>query len=105
MSAHTPGPWEIADATNIFTKLGAANAAGIECDANDGWLIADCSPGVSFVKGEETELSLTETKANARLIAAAPDLLEALKQLVNADDGLSPELDAARKAIAKATQP
>ena len=45
--------------------------------------------------------------ANARLIAAAPDLLEALKEIVAAADGkgweqLDPSFKKARAAIAKA---
>lgn len=39
---------------------------------------------------------------NARLIAAAPDLLEALKGVVKVADRATMEFDAARAAIAKA---
>ena len=48
------------------------------------------------------------TEANARLVAAAPDLLEALEEIVSAADGdgwkqLDATLGKARAAIAKAT--
>jgi hypothetical protein len=45
-----------------------------------------------------------ESKANARLIAAAPDLLEALQYVLSAHgEQLTDAFDQARKAIAKAT--
>lgn len=49
-------------------------------------------------------------EANARLIAAAPELLEALRDLLNDyDGGIEPGestlIDKARAAIAKATKP
>ena len=47
-----------------------------------------------------------EARANARLIAAAPELLEALQDMVSDHECLSkPTIDFARRAIAKATQP
>ena len=55
-------------------------------------------------------ISHDEEFANARLIAAAPDLLEALKDCVAVMDrelaglkAIQPELSSARAAIAKAT--
>lgn len=44
-------------------------------------------------------------KANARLIAAAPDLLNALTVLANAAESFGIPVDAARAAITKATTP
>ena len=84
MSKHTPGPWivtgfdkEFKDQINIQDdERGYYVAAAISCQAQE---------------------------ANARLIAAAPELLEALKNFV---DGCSVSVDAfavARAAIAKAT--
>lgn len=43
-----------------------------------------------------------ETEANAHLIAAAPDLLEALKGVMAIADRKTDEFDLARAAIAKA---
>lgn len=42
-------------------------------------------------------------EANGRLIASAPDLLEALKAVVSVADRATVEFDKARAAIAKAT--
>jgi hypothetical protein len=46
--------------------------------------------------------SMSEQLANARLIAAAPDLLEALEDLCSGDVSNQEKWDAARAAIAKA---
>lgn len=82
MSKHTPGPWCAVEGT-VFKDYGdkAYPVASVE-----GW-------------GEDTD-------HNARLIAAAPDLLEALKRIVDWDAaGLALTEDhagQARAAIAKA---
>jgi hypothetical protein len=62
----TPGPW------HVFR-----NSAG------DGWLLYD-SAGVdiAFLKDRLEAARFDESYANARLIAAAPDLLEALEAIV-----------------------
>src|SRR5271165_5079056 len=59
---HTPGPWR------WWRVLAVEGVAG-------GIVIADCGPSRSGYCDSETE-------ANARLIAAAPDMLEALKEFV-----------------------
>lgn len=92
MSKHTPGPWEVAYQ-----------------DKN----------GQSVVKGKHIEVATCwhhcvgsiekEMHSNARLIAAAPDLLEALqmllKRVIVGYDGLPQGygVSKARAAIAKAT--
>ena len=67
MGEHTPGPWEHKDGTIIA----------------DGWLrVADlwtCNPNDPSIDIVACE---AECDANARLIAAAPDLLEACRQLL-----------------------
>lgn len=92
---HTPGPWKILDTTRcngyeIF-RIGGNNAGG--------------SWAESITSGDRD--------ANARLIAAAPELLEALLAAIpelpthDHPDGLAdyecPALRKARAAIAKAT--
>ncbi len=86
-AAHTPGPW----------KVGSGNAV-------QGWTV--CIGDSEVLVGGVGIASL----ANARLIAAAPELLEALLQLKR--DGndfaewhpkFSPAIDAIYAAIAKAT--
>lgn len=64
---HTPGPWHCSHETSLHgTKLiyGA-----------DGYLIADA--------GRIHHRTETEMEANARLIAAAPELLEACKSFLS----------------------
>lgn len=106
-SKHTPGPWHVVNGVDVFTSLGAKNAEGIEEPINDGWHVADCAM---------EDLSYRESNANARLIAAAPDLLEALELIVmerawyrserpegyNIEDRLNAWEETARAAIAKA---
>lgn len=82
---HTPGPW-------------SANQAF--CPGRNEWVIE--------IQGEENfvadvKIVKTETSnANAALIAAAPELLEALLYVAN-DDGCPPDVaNVVLKAIAKA---
>ena len=83
MSAHTPGPWH-----TIGTL---ADRPLVE--AEDGGMVAD------LVEREDD----AETRANAILISAAPELLEALKRIVKEATGHTlAALDEAQAAIAKA---
>ena len=70
MSKHTPGPWEAkhrAGHDNQYrTEIFSAEHGGI---ATCAWTPKNCGNGVTG----------TYREANARLIAAAPDLLEALQ--------------------------
>jgi hypothetical protein len=87
MTQHTPGPWE-------FLPPDDGNCGAIT--AKTGWIC---------------DFAEEPSDANARLIAAAPDLLEALKNLVNqhntvygiGDMEMQSAIDFAHKAIAKAT--
>lgn len=81
---HTPGPW-------------AKNRYGELC-GSDHKRITLSDSGISLSCG----VPQPEYIANARLVAAAPDLLEALKAVVSVADRKTVEFDKAHAAIAKA---
>lgn len=100
MSGYTPGPWSVVEHDHAIcvqtesqkkTKFGASRYAAIG----------------GFDRSDQAQLA--EARANARLIAAAPDLLEALQlcrqhmynQASNTPDNAFEKLCA---AIAKATE-
>ncbi|MFJ3117860.1 hypothetical protein ACIPI6_15095 [Pseudomonas protegens] len=97
MNKHTPGPWVARPVPNA----GVRGHTGYAIDFNE-----DQEQVVDFVYEE----------ADARLIAGAPDLLEALQDLTDdiaerfdmdspsTNPGIKHCIDAARAAIAKATQ-
>ena len=99
-TTHTPGPWEIVkdrDSTQSYVTYRIGRAA-ISTEKG-----VTCSNSSALMSVEEAE-------ANARLIAAAPDLLEALQDclalMVNGPDGCADDPirieTVARAAIAKA---
>jgi hypothetical protein len=93
---HTPGPWH-ADGLEIWaTKAVRFNLTTVG------------TPMIAAVCAHADMEGGSPANANARLIAAAPDLLESLQEIVAAADGAGwSQLDAtlakARAAIAKAT--
>lgn len=93
MSKHTPGPW-------IYDE--AASEIGAETDNGAMTTIATMTDWFPEY--------YQERYANARLIAAAPDLLEALQEIaapacmaMNSADRVEAFRDIARAAISKAT--
>lgn len=82
---HTPGPWEVLNETEVFTGLGADSGDGLKALPSDGWMVADCGDCVTFTEIGPAELSRDLRRANAKLIAAAPlllnDLIDAAAQL------------------------
>lgn len=113
MSTFTPGPWDVKNDISVFSALGADSGDGYKAHSTDGWQIADCSEGLTFVDGGMVDLSYDIKKANARLIAAAPDLLEALedlkRELILSDVDMAyieshfrPWINKAESAVAKA---
>ena len=105
MSEHTPGPWKArpggAEVITAYAPEGV-RAHGYGC-GND--FIADLNDGEYHEYYDRAE-----QEANARLIAAAPELLEALEELADLVDDLvdgiyrpdSFTTQPARAAIAKA---
>lgn len=107
--AHTPGPWRVEDGTTLIWG---------DCIPHDhssrgmGYPIAACrtNPSGNWSTGPYAD----EAEANARLIAAAPDLLAAVQKLMALNnehapfggefyqDRLDCAWDAARAALAKA---
>lgn len=92
---HTPGPWEI----DVDTRpVEVCTIYGVPPQGEDGQRFI-------YVRGAIGDWDATEETnlANAHLIAAAPELLEALKGVLRIADRKTDEFDAARAAIAKAT--
>lgn len=88
---HTPGPWR-------YLRENGSPTTGQH-------MIAGAKPGYL---AEVRDCGSEDVEANARLIAAAPDMYEALKALYNSIDScveLNPKvLFKARAAIAKADE-
>ena len=101
MSEHTRGPWE-ANGDTVYAKDSGMRV----CDIR-GWGYLT-GKGVGAL-GLPDDQAFAIQLANARLIAAAPDVTEALKSCLNYIENTESELgirltcgDAARAALAKA---
>jgi hypothetical protein len=103
MQKHTPGPWTAKDESGQYfcdhDWHAESDSASLSCSAP------------IHANGEVVAIAVTEgwsdakIDANARLIAAAPDLLDALESLVEGMDASGIKgsyLESARAAIAKA---
>ena len=119
MSKHTPGPWFLSEkdmslseddvmSIGVMTKTGADDDESTCVTSVSAFGVASYEEGgVTYYGATAPDAaSLAVAHANARLIAAAPDLLEALRALVEAvednDQDSLRELIAAHAAIAKA---
>lgn len=119
MSKHTLGPWTFREYALTDEMLAEAETLGIKPVRfinNDGSVpvssagtkICNVDCQASFKRGSGHQAECEERDANARLIAAAPELLEALKALLSGSERhifsteCKTERDAARTAIAKA---
>lgn len=100
----TPGPWFVDDVTNMPVVYVTTHAPPYSTD-DDGYSALD---EIAVLYGDEVRI------ANARLIAAAPELLAALQNLVprferacayaeNDPETIALSVADARAAIAKAT--
>jgi len=112
-NAHTPGPWEVQELTHargeLWLQIGYSGCGPIvrmNCTAEP------MAPGV-IAESKYMATSQETQRANARLIAAAPELLAVCKQIFKEakniesdgymDDDARPVYEALRAAIAKAT--
>ncbi len=103
---HTPGEWHIEKSgtgkyNRVFTIYGTDNLCE-KCGKGDGqWLICETL---------ESAVGYKKAEANAKLIAAAPELLEALQGILDIGkrDTSNPKYDCyyntAKEAIKKATE-
>lgn len=92
-TSHTPGPWRVFSHSWSDTSILA-----------DGFDHSICSLDINHATEESQEADEALMAANARLIAAAPDLLAALQGVLRVADRATLEFDAARAAIARAVQ-
>ena len=108
MSEPTPGPWKIESGGWSRQKGTAEFVLGSDGQT----VVAECHTGGGEVN--DSEYGRAQTKADARLIAAAPDLLEALEAMAerfslfpkpttaSESNSRNALLNEARAAIAKA---
>jgi hypothetical protein len=73
-ATHTPGPWRVDPSYDIPTVIAHCFPKGATC--------------VAVVYGDDDAIMArvpggTESMANARLIAAAPDLLQSLREMLS----------------------
>lgn len=85
---HTPGPWEASEVNEDVDDGFFGNAVVIMHEDDEDYL-----PG-------HVTISSCQPKSDANLIAAAPDLLEALEGMLDECNG--DEIDKARAAIKRA---
>ena len=71
-SNHTPAPWSIGDENNLYIEICIGDAVA--------------NLGRQDRYGLHMAFSLEQMRANARLIAAAPELLEVLSEMVEMVD-------------------
>jgi hypothetical protein len=93
-TAHTPGPWEFVPKITASENHKGFFIRAEKVTRNGKWALAEVQPG-----DEDGNLG----EANARLIAAAPDLLAALRRCKFDSLNMSlQDLEFCRAAIAKA---
>lgn len=85
---HTPGPW-------VINRGDYSDTASI--GSSDWWGLAEV-----FIRLEGDTKDHPAGLANARLIAAAPDLLEALERVLRVSDRATADYYFAKAAIKKA---
>lgn len=107
MSAYTPGPWNVGTIPSEQTTI-SNHGFKIKAMPISGSGRAIGCVYAGDARAERRVFDDPTPEANARLIAAAPDLLEALREILSEaqwDTGLIENVrDIARAALAKAVQ-
>lgn len=93
----TPGEWSFS-----HSSASDDNVACIEINSSESLHEIAYLQSTPSSIGKYEQISLDKTIANAHLIAAAPELLEALQAVVRVADRQTDEFDMARSAIEKA---
>ena len=106
---HTPGPWKVSE----YEKQSETDCGEIELTVCTNYPEALCNgqrsiavmTGGYYTRKDQKNRSeaIATNRANARLIAAAPQLLEALRNLVETPEVRIEDIEQARAAIAAAT--
>jgi hypothetical protein len=86
MTAHTPGPWIVTDEDFGSDESGLSGWLPIAIKTADGTSVIQFDEASPFWNWDQPDGATAW--ANARLIAAAPDLLAACDGLLNAMDAL-----------------
>lgn len=118
---HTPGPWTVGDEIdsqgrlvylNIFAGKKRVSSTSVYGHRADGTPAGKAYTDRFGITRHKASITADECRANAKLIAAAPELLEALTWAMDIIDGTDArkqvhaghgDYDFARAAIAKAT--
>lgn len=109
---HTPGPWTVGEEVDsaghvVYIPIQRGklhiSTTGVYGRKPDGSTAGRRYTDQCGTQRHEPVISAEECRANARLIAAAPDLLEALQAVLSVADRKTVEFDKVRAAIAKAT--
>lgn len=102
---HTPGPWRYVPGTEHHGPYVATDAEMTYGDIADLYVMS--KPGFASTRngGESYPINHqgATAEANARLMAAAPELLASLQEVVAIADRNTDAFDRAKAAIAKAT--
>lgn len=104
MSGHTPGPWSVG-ISYPPRIIAPNNRGGAHSVSVAGVHQPKCDWGLEGMARNGRGHRNPEVQANARLIAAAPELLAALEEAVNLlveHAGAHPSIDDSAAAIAKA---